>query len=61
MISELSKVELMGINGGQCGTHESSDQVVQGGYSIGCRIGRAIGASVKMFGEFAKALNPFSN
>lgn len=46
MITILTKNEILNINGG---TEVSNDPSVQAGYSIGYRIGRAIGDTITMF------------
>lgn len=43
---DLSKFELISINGGQEPPHVSSDAAVQFGYNIGYRFGRAIAHSI---------------
>ena len=52
----LEKKEILLINGG-CAT--SNDPDVQAGLNIGCAIGRAVGATIRNFGDIMKALNPF--
>lgn len=46
MITILTKEEMMNTNGGEAVSHDS---FVQTGYSIGFRIGRAIGNTISMF------------
>lgn len=46
---ELSKVELISINGGQEPPHVSSDAAVQFGYNIGYRFGRALAHTISSF------------
>lgn len=55
-MNTLRHNEILDINGG-CAS--SSDPAVQAGMNVGCAIGRAIGNTIRQFGEFAKALNPF--
>ena len=53
---ELGHKEILLINGG-CAS--SNDPDVQAGLDIGCAIGRAVGSTIRSFGDIMKALNPF--
>ena len=52
----LKHRELLMINGG-CAS--SNDPDVQAGMNLGCAIGRAVGATIRNFGDIMKGLNPF--
>lgn len=55
-MNTLRYSEIVEINGG-CAS--SDDPAVQAGMNVGCAIGRAIGNTIRQFGAFAKAMNPF--
>jgi len=49
MLYSLTKNEILNINGGNTVPEVSGDPAVQSGYSLGYRIGRAIGETITMF------------
>ena len=55
-MERLERTELLLINGG-CAS--SNDPDVQAGLNIGCAIGRAIGSTIRNFGDIMRSLNPF--
>lgn len=55
-MKNLEHKELLLVNGG-CASSDDPD--VQAGLDIGCAIGRAIGSTIRSFGDIMKALNPF--
>ena len=59
---ELSRIELINIDGGNDDCHPtvSDDTCVQTGYGIGWHIGHAIGNTIDQFGDILEAINPFS-
>ncbi len=60
-MKNLSAHELIEINGGDCPQcHVSSNENVQGGYSIGYHIGQTIGQTISDVGSIIKNLSPFS-
>ena len=59
-MKELNFQELVAINGGCPDCKVSTNQNVQGGYSVGYHIGQTIGQTISDVGSIIKNLSPFN-